>query len=107
MTSEISTSVKGLTLYLIGNISFVTFCLLQKIGLQTFNVAVSELNYVIALFTLPLFYLIARQQKQDVFNVPKATQSTLFWRVLTGVLADLFLCVAYEYTSYSKAFCLY
>jgi hypothetical protein len=73
MAGELGSSVKGLTLYFTGLLSFVTFCLLQKIGLQAFNVAVSEQNYVVGLFTLPMFYLMTRQQKQDVFNIPKST----------------------------------
>jgi drug/metabolite transporter (DMT)-like permease len=42
-----------------------------------------------------------------VFTIPREAQSTLFWRVFTGVAADLLMFYAFEFTNYSKGFCLF
>ena len=54
-----------------------------------------------------MFYLLAKLQRVDIFNIPKNAQFDLLLRCIFGVLSDVLLFVAFEFTSFSKAFALF
>ena len=54
-----------------------------------------------------MFYFFARQQHVDIFNVPKEAQKDLLLRCIFGVLSDVLLFASFEFTTFSKAFCLF
>ena len=75
--------------------------------LSTYHLSVPEVSYYIAVFLVLMFYMFARSQKVDIFGVPKEAQWDLLIRCLYGVLSDVLLFVAFEFTSFSKAFCIF
>ena len=54
-----------------------------------------------------MFYAFAKMQKVDIFNIPKEAQIDLLFRCIFGVLSDVLLFAAFEFTSFSKAFALF
>jgi drug/metabolite transporter (DMT)-like permease len=97
----------GYGLFSCACICFCVFALLSKLALEKFLLSVPELCYLISCTTVPVFLIFTFVFKQNVFNIPRECQSDLFWRSVTGVFCDVFLFLAYEYTNYSKGFCLF
>lgn len=97
----------GLGLFSLSISLYSVYCMLIKIMLTSYQLSVPEINYYISLFLVVMFYLFAKQQHVDIFNVPKAAQKDLLLRCVFGVLSDVLLFVAFEKTSFSKAFCLF
>ena len=68
---------------------------------------VSECVFHVSTLLVALNYIYSKFIKVDIFVVPKAVQYPLLLRCIHGFLSDVFLFVAFMYTSYSKAFCLF
>lgn len=67
-----------------------------------------ELVYFSSIFGLVAFFINTRKVKQDVLTaVPADMRTVLFLRVLCGCLQDTLLYVAFMYTNYSKAYCIF
>ena len=99
--------VIGLGLFSFSIALYSVYCMLIKIVLSTYQLTVPELNYYISLFLVVMFYFFSRQQHVDIFNVPKEAQKDLLLRCIFGVLSDVLLFVSFEFTTFSKAFCLF
>ena len=97
----------GLGLFCLSIGLYSVYCLLIKIMLAEFSLSVPEINYYISLCMIVLFYLLARSNRVNIFNVPKGAQRDLILRCVFGVLSDVLLFTAYEFTSFSKAFCIF
>lgn len=97
----------GLGLFSMSIAMYSIYCMLIKIMIGNYSLSVPEINYYISLFLVVMFYLFAKQQRVDIFNVPKEAQIDLMFRCIFGVLSDVLLFVAFEYTSFSKAFALF
>lgn len=97
----------GMGLFSLSIAMYSIYCMLIKLMLGSYQLSVPEINYYISLFLVGMFYLFAKQQRVDIFNVPKEAQIDLLLRCIFGVLSDVLLFVAFEYTSFSKAFCLF
>ena len=68
---------------------------------------VPELTYYVSLMMVVLLSLSAKFYKKDIFAIAKRAQFDLFCRALWGFFSDVLLFVAFQYTAYSKAFCLF
>ena len=55
-------------------------------------------------FTL---YAFSKYYHQDIFNIAKGAQFDLAAKAVWGFLSDILLFIAFKYTAYSKAFCLF
>ena len=97
----------GLGLFSFSIALYSVYCMFIKIAMSTYQLSVPEINYYCALWLVVMFYIFARQQKLDIFNVPKEAQRDLLFRCIFGVLSDVLLFVAFEFTSFSKAFSLF
>ena len=97
----------GLGLFTFSIALYSVYCMLIKILLTSYQISVPEINYYISLFLVIMFYAFARQQRVDIFNVPKEAQKDLLLRCIFGVFSDLLLFMAFEKTSFSKAFSLF
>ena len=97
----------GLGLFSLSIGLYSVYCMLIKVMLTEFHLSVPEVNYYISLCLVALFYIFVRQQKVDIFSVPKSAQKDLILRCIFGVLSDVLLFAAFEFTSFSKAFCLF
>ena len=102
-----SEMIFGLGLFSFSISLYSIYCMLIKVMLNSYHLSVPELNYYISLFLVIMFYFFAKQQRVDIFGVPKEAQFDLLLRCIFGVLSDVLLFVAFEYTSFSKAFCLF
>ena len=99
--------ILGLGLFSFSIALYSIYCMLIKIMLSSYKLSVPEINYYISLFLVLMFYAFAKQQRVEIFNVPKEAQKDLLLRCIFGVLSDVLLFVAFEKTSFSKAFCLF
>ena len=99
--------ILGLGLFTFSIGLYSVYCMLIKIMLTSYSLTVPELTYYISLVLVVMFYLFARQQKVDILNIPKEAQKDLLLRCIFGVLSDVSLFIAFEFTSFSKAFCLF
>lgn len=97
----------GLGLFSLSIAFYSVYCMLIKIMMVEYGLSVPELTYYISIWLVVMFYLMARYQKVDIFAVPKTAQKDLFIRCITGVLSDILLFVAFDFTSFSRAFCLF
>lgn len=61
----------GLGLFSFSIALYSVYCMFIKIAMSTYQLSVPEINYYIALWLVVMFYIFARQQKLDIFNVPK------------------------------------
>ena len=99
--------ILGLGLFSTSITLYSIYCMLIKVMMSTYLLSVSELNYYIAIILVIKFYMLARYQKIDVLSIPKTAQFDLLLRCVFGVLSDVLLFVAFEFTSFSKAFSLF
>ena len=99
--------ILGLGLFSFSMALYSVYCMLIKIMLTSYQLTVPELSYYIAVFLVIMFYLFARIQKVDILKIPKAAQFDLLLRSMFGVLSDILLFIAFEFTSFSKAFALF
>ena len=53
------------------------------------------------------FYTLAKSSGNDVLNVPVFMYKSIFFRILAGFFSDIFLFLAFNYTSYSKGIVIY
>ena len=97
----------GICLATISFAIYSTYAMFIKMVMKSYQMTVPEITYYISVFQMVMFYYFARQQKVDIFNVPKETQFDLFLRSVFGILSDVLLFVSFQYTSLSKAFCLF
>ena len=97
----------GLGLFSFSICIYSVYCLLIKILLSHFSLTVPEINYYISLCLVVMFFFYAKSQRIDIFSVPKGAQKDLLLRCIFGVFSDVFLFAAFEFTSFSKAFCIY
>jgi drug/metabolite transporter (DMT)-like permease len=102
-----SDMILGFSMFTLGCIFYSFYCLLIKLALYKFEISVAEIVYLISCWAVPLFFISAKLNKQDVLKIPGNNQVDLFWRCLNGVLCDILMFVSYEYTTYSKGFCLF
>ena len=83
------------------------YCMLIKIMLSTYRLSVPECSYYIATMLVIMFYFLSRCASVDIFKIPKDAQWDLLLRCMWGILSDVLLFVAFEFTSFSKAFCIF
>jgi len=86
---------------------YAIYCVIIKISMTKYQLAVPEVVYYASFLLVGAFYPITLFYGQDVLRIPKKCQSTLVLRVISGFFSDVLLFVAFEYTTYSKAFCLF
>jgi len=104
---NVSEILKGLGLYTLAYTSFTFYCMLVKVTMVRFELSVPELCYSYSLLVMPVMYLSSRVFKADLLDIPKNIQGSMVKRCITGCACDLLMFYAYQYTSYSKAFCLF
>ena len=86
---------------------FAVYACIIKIIMKEWHLSIPELTYYVSLLMFILFAISAVLLQQDLFNIPKVAQFDLFLRAICGFGSDILLFVAFQYTSYSKAFCLF
>ena len=102
--SEIST---GLILFAISMALFALYACIIKYIMKEWLLSTPELTYYVSLMMLGLLLIGVKYAEQDVFSIAKGAQFDLVCRAGSGFLSDVLLFVAFHYTSYSKAFCLF
>ena len=90
----------GLGLFSFSISLYSVYCMLIKVMLGTYQLTVPELNYYISFVMVILFYFFVKFQHVDIFAVPKAAQRDLLLRCIFGVLSDILLFAAFEFTSF-------
>jgi len=85
--------------------AFVT--LLIKVAMKTFEVTPQELVYYVSIVVCLCFYTLAKTSGHDVLKVPVFMYKSIFFRILAGFFSDIFLFLAFTYTSYSKGIVIY
>ena len=101
--------IKGLSLFSLGITSYSFYTLCVKVAQQSWLLNVPELCYYIQFIGIIMFYGLVRYQGVDhlkELNKPNV-KGDLALRVLFGTSADLCLFVAFSYTNYSRAFCIF
>ena len=86
---------------------FALYACIIKYIMKGWYLSTPELTYYVSLMMLILLAIGVRYAKQDVFSIAKQAQFDLVCRAGAGFLSDVLLFVAFHYTSYSKAFCLF
>ena len=104
---SLADKLKGMAVFGFGVCLYSLSAVLIKIQMQAYDITAQELLYWISLFVLLCFYLSARAHHQDILSIPSNMQFPLFMRVLLGFTSDVFLFLAFMYTSYSKAICIF
>ena len=85
--------------------SFVA--LLFKVSMMRYDISSSENIYYSSIIVLGLFYLGVQRNNGDILNIPDGLHWWLLLRIVTGVLSDWLCFLAFQYTSYSKAICIF
>lgn len=85
--------------------AFVT--LLIKVAMTTFEVSPQELVYYVSIVVCLCFYTLAKSSGHDILNVPVFMYRSIFFRILAGFFSDIFLYLAFNYTTYSKGVCIF
>ena len=104
---NVSEILKGLGLYMLAYTCFTFYCMLVKVTMAKFQISVPELCYSYSILVIPLLYMSSSVFKADLLDIPKHLQGDMLKRCITGCACDLLMFYAYQYTSYSKAFCLF
>lgn len=85
--------------------SFSSLCI--KVAMNDYGVSAQEVLYYVSLVVLLCFYVSSRSNKEDILNIPSSQHKLLFFRCLGGFLSDILLYMAFGYTNYSKAICIF
>ena len=86
---------------------YSVYALMIKVMMQKFTMNAPELTYYVSLLMVVALCFSAKLYQQDIFNIAKGAQFDLFCRALWGFFSDILLFLAFKYTAYSKAFCLF
>ena len=78
-----------------------------KIALRHYQLTPLEIIYYISLACSIPFYLEMKYNKKEFLKVSPKMYVSLVVRIFCGFLADVFLFYAFNFTSYSKALCLF
>ena len=97
----------GIVSFTASIVLFALYSMVIKLGMSNYGLSVSELVYTVSLLVVPLFYLTARYNNIDVFAVPGPDQKYLFARCVSGCTCDILMFLSFQYTTYSKGFCLF
>jgi drug/metabolite transporter (DMT)-like permease len=101
--------VKGLSLFSLGITCYSFYTLCVKVATDTWGLNVPELYYYIQIIGIFFFLILTRIQGVDILgevNRP-GVKMDLFIRVFCGSFADVCLFLAFGYTNYSRAFCIF
>ena len=98
---------KGLVLFSVSIALYSVYALMIKVMMQKFTMNAPELTYYVSLLMVVTLCFSAKLYQQDIFNIAKGAQFDLFCRALWGFFSDILLFLAFKYTAYSKAFCLF
>jgi len=98
---------KGMILFASGIVSYSIYTLSVKICLEHFSLNVPEVSYYISVIMIGMFYLLAKKDDIDVLGLKDEIKVDLFFRSLSGFAADLLLFVAFTFTTYSRANCVF
>ena len=99
--------VKGMLLFSSALIlySFSSLCI--KVAMNTYLMSAQEVLYYVSLVVLLCFYFSSSSNKVDILKIPPAQYKVLLLRCIGGFLSDIFLYMAFAYTNYSKAICIF
>ena len=97
----------GLSLFAASMALFAGYACIIKYIMKYWYLSTPELTYYVSLLMLGLLTFSVKYSKQDIFSIAKSAQFDLVCRAAAGFLSDVLLFVAFHYTSYSKAFCLF
>jgi drug/metabolite transporter (DMT)-like permease len=98
---------KGMILFALGIMCYSIYTLTVKICLVTFTLNVPEVSYYISFIMVGMFYILAKRSEVNILAIKSEIKVDLFLRTLFGFAADLLLFVAFTYTTYSRANCIF
>jgi drug/metabolite transporter (DMT)-like permease len=82
--------------------------LLFKVILKRYQPSVPEITFQVNAALTGIQYFYAKVTcKTDIYDVPKDMQWPMFTRCLNGFLCDVFMYIAFGFTDYSKAWCMF
>lgn len=88
-------------------IYYTAQCLAVKVVMLKYIITSQEILYYMSIVGAVCFYAYAYKQDLDLLGFPAKLRWVMFWRVLTGSVMDVVLYMAFRYTSYSKALCIF
>lgn len=98
----------GIVLMVIETVQFSLQGVAIKAVLLKYHASSPEVIYYMSIVGLIYFYSASRHAGQDIYgNIPKDMRWWLFARVFFGCVQDIFVYVAFMFTSYSKANCIF
>ena len=62
--------ILGISMFTLGCAFYSFYCLVFKLALFKFEISVAEFSFMISCWALPMFYLAAKFNKQDVLLIP-------------------------------------
>ena len=99
--------IKGMILFSSAVVLYTFSALLIKVQMADYHISAQELLYYTSVMVLVLFYANIRSKGLDLLQISEGMLTPLFFRVAGGFFADVLLYMAFEYTSYSKAICIF
>lgn len=98
---------KGMIYFALGVTCFACYTLSVKVALVKYSLNVPELSYYNSFILIGAFYFLAKKANVNILAIKNKVKKDLFLRTITGFAADLGLFVAFTFTTFSRANCLF
>ena len=105
--SNIASKLLGIMLFAGALVIYSFQTLMIKIVQKNNRISPQELLYYFSIVTCVLSYATTKVYKEDLTKLEPSTYKAVIGRFITGYFSDIFLFVAYLYTSFSKCQCIF
>ena len=106
---ELTTKQKafGIVLMTIGCIHFSIQGMFIKVVINEFSLQSTEILYYMSVVGIIFFNFTIKYNNKDALDIQPELRWWVFYRVFFGCVQDICLYIAFMFTNYSKAYCIF